>query len=73
MTVNRVNRMCSLILQVSLGKCNELLAADFSADKLPTGCHSVKGVGKVAPDPNDTHTMQVFVDDKKWQLKLSLE
>lgn len=36
---------------------NELLAADYNADKLPPGKHSVKGLGRVAPDPNDTHTL----------------
>jgi len=44
-------------IQVSLGKCNELLAADYKADKLPAGCHSVKGLGKIAPDPNDNVVM----------------
>jgi len=36
---------------VSLGNCNELLSADPEADRLPDGTHSVKGLGKVAPDP----------------------
>ena len=49
-----------VILQVSLGKCNELLAADFNADKLPADCQSVKGLGRVAPDGKDTYTMQVI-------------
>lgn len=46
-----------VLSEVSLGKCNELLASDYNADKLPSGCHSVKGMGKVAPDPNDVCTM----------------
>lgn len=46
-----------VILQVSLGKCNELLAADYTADKLPPECQSVKGLGRVAPDAKDTYTM----------------
>lgn len=48
---------CCVALQVSLGKCNELLAADFTADKLPADCQSVKGLGRVAPDAEDTYTM----------------
>ena len=46
-----------VIVQVSLGKCNELLAADYTADKLPPDCQSVKGLGRVAPDAKDTYTM----------------
>jgi len=46
-----------LLSEVSLGKCNELLAADFTADKLPADCQSVKGLGRVAPDAEDTYTM----------------
>ena len=45
------------VFQVSLGKSNELLAADYNADKLPQGCHSVKGLGKVAPNPEENITM----------------
>lgn len=46
-----------LLSEVSLGKCNELLAADYTADKLPPECQSVKGLGRVAPDAKDTYTM----------------
>lgn len=46
-----------VILQVSLGKCNELLAADYTADKLPADCQSVKGLGRVAPDAEDSYTL----------------
>lgn len=46
-----------LLSEVSLGKSNELLAADYNADKLPSDCQSVKGMGRVGPDPNDTFTM----------------
>ena len=46
-----------IIAQVSLGKSNELLAADYNADKLPSDCQSVKGMGRIGPDPNDTYTM----------------
>ena len=42
-------------LQVALGTCNQLLAADYAADKLPAGKHSVKGAGAIAPDPGDVH------------------
>ncbi|KAK2191455.1 hypothetical protein NP493_53g17011 [Ridgeia piscesae] len=47
-----------LLCEVSLGKERELLAADYNADKLPPGVHSVKGMGKVAPDPQQTHVME---------------
>ena len=50
--------MCLLVLvQVALGTPNELLAADYAADKLPKGMHSVMGKGRVAPDPASNHTM----------------
>lgn len=45
------NRLIFCLLQVSLGNMNELLNADYSADKLPSGKHSVWGKGRVAPDP----------------------
>ena len=38
-------------LQVSLGNTRDLLAANYSADQLPKGKFSTKGLGKVAPDP----------------------
>ena len=44
-----------LMLQVSLGTCNELLAADYNADKLPKGKDSVWGKGKIGPDPSKEH------------------
>lgn len=40
-----------LLCDVSLGNINTKLAADYSADKLPKGKHSVQGLGKVGPDP----------------------
>ncbi|XP_064610913.1 poly [ADP-ribose] polymerase 2-like [Liolophura sinensis] len=46
-----------LLCEVSLGKCNELMAADYNAHKLPSGTHSVKGMGSIAPDPKGYHTM----------------
>ena len=55
--------MCVLTLklefvpQVSLGNVNELLAADYHAAELPRGKHSVKGVGRIAPDPTSHKTL----------------
>lgn len=46
-----------LLCEVSLGKCNELLAADYNAAELPPGTHSVMGKGKLAPDPSKTFIM----------------
>ena len=49
--------VCVILLQVALGKPNELLAADYHGDQLPTGMHSVKGLGRIAPDPTHKHTL----------------
>ncbi|XP_059807570.1 poly [ADP-ribose] polymerase 2 [Hypanus sabinus] len=38
-----------LLSEVALGNCNELLAADAGADRLPAGKHSTMGLGRVAP------------------------
>jgi len=46
-----------LLCEVSLGKSNDLLAADYDADQLPEGCHSTRGLGKTAPDSKDNHVM----------------
>ncbi|XP_062609623.1 poly [ADP-ribose] polymerase 2-like [Saccostrea cucullata] len=46
-----------LLCEVSLGTTNDLLAADYKADKLPPGKHSVKGLGAVAPDPTKHKTL----------------
>ncbi|XP_064640278.1 poly [ADP-ribose] polymerase 2-like [Lineus longissimus] len=43
-----------LLCEVSLGQTNDLLSADYAADKLPKKKHSVKGLGSVAPDPKKT-------------------
>ncbi|CAG5133421.1 unnamed protein product, partial [Candidula unifasciata] len=40
-----------LLCDVSLGNIEDKLAADYNADKLPKGKHSVRGVGMIAPDP----------------------
>lgn len=39
-----------LLCEVALGDMNELLSADYNADKLPSGKLSTKGVGATAPD-----------------------
>ena len=65
---NMYTRRCSTVwdiyfvivpitLQVSLGQTNDLLAADYSADKLPKGKHSTRGLGRVEPDPVQNHTL----------------
>ncbi|XP_046707984.1 poly [ADP-ribose] polymerase 2 isoform X3 [Silurus meridionalis] len=43
--------------EVALGDCNELLDANYDADKLPSGKHSTKGLGQTAPDPNHSITL----------------
>lgn len=48
---------CILLSEVSLGKTNDLLSADYNADKLPSGKHSVKGLGSIGPDPNMNKTL----------------
>lgn len=47
-------RLCS---QIALGDCNELLDANYDADKLPSGKHSTKGLGQTAPDPKNSTTL----------------
>ena len=48
---------CDSLLQVALGKTNDLLAADYTADKLLKGKHSTKGLGRIAPDPAQNETL----------------
>ena len=48
-TSRRHNIGLLTLCEVSLGKTNDLLDADYNANKLPPGCHSVKGCGKIAP------------------------
>lgn len=45
------------LLQVALGTTNDLVAADYRADKLPEGKHSTRGLGKTHPNPDQSHTM----------------
>lgn len=54
----RQNKPGFLILaEVALGEMNELLQADFHADKLPAGKNSTKGLGSVGPDPTTYVTL----------------
>jgi len=38
-----------LLCEVSLGNSNKLVAADYEASQLPSGTHSVQGMGKIEP------------------------
>eukprot|EP00092_Neocalanus_flemingeri_P041435 GFUD01045121.1.p1 GENE.GFUD01045121.1~~GFUD01045121.1.p1 ORF type:complete len:172 (+),score=41.80 GFUD01045121.1:54-569(+) len=38
-----------LLCQVSLGNTNKLVVADYEADRLPSGTHSVQGIGRIEP------------------------
>ncbi|KAJ8303190.1 hypothetical protein KUTeg_019586 [Tegillarca granosa] len=42
---------------ILLCETNDLLNADYNADKLPAGKHSVKGLGSIGPDPSKTETL----------------
>lgn len=46
-----------LLCEVALGDCNELLDADYEANKLPSGKHSTKGLGQTGPDPKNSVTL----------------
>ncbi|XP_036452139.1 poly [ADP-ribose] polymerase 2 isoform X2 [Colossoma macropomum] len=55
---NQKNNIGLLLLsEVALGDCNELLDANYDADKLPSGKHSTKGLGQTAPDPKNFVTL----------------
>ncbi|KAK7163385.1 hypothetical protein R3I93_007439 [Phoxinus phoxinus] len=47
------NQGLLLLSEVALGDSKELLDADYTADQLPSGKHSTKGLGQTAPDPNN--------------------
>ncbi|XP_052476232.1 poly [ADP-ribose] polymerase 2 isoform X2 [Carassius gibelio] len=47
------NQGLLLLSELALGNSNELVDADYSADQLPSGKHSTKGLGQTAPDPNN--------------------
>ncbi|XP_072296739.1 poly [ADP-ribose] polymerase 2 isoform X2 [Eucyclogobius newberryi] len=46
-----------LLCEVALGDSNELLDANYEADKLPPGKHSTKGLGQTGPDPKNAVTL----------------
>lgn len=46
-----------MYVQVSLGTPNELLSADCNAHQLPKGTHSVKGLGRMEPNPAHNVTL----------------
>ncbi|KAK5919912.1 hypothetical protein CgunFtcFv8_023770 [Champsocephalus gunnari] len=48
-----------LLSEVALGDCNELVMADYEAQNLPAGKHSVKGLGQTGPDPKNAVTLYV--------------
>ncbi|XP_063074541.1 poly [ADP-ribose] polymerase 2 [Engraulis encrasicolus] len=55
---NQKNNVGILLLsEVALGDCNELLAADYNANRLPPGKHSTKGLGQTSPNPQNSVTM----------------
>ncbi|XP_040208464.1 poly [ADP-ribose] polymerase 2 isoform X4 [Rana temporaria] len=45
-----------LLSEVALGECNNLIAADYDAQKQLKGKHSTKGVGRCIPDPQKSIT-----------------
>jgi len=46
-----------LLCEVALGETNDLLVADYEANNLPNGCHSTKGLGKIAPNKEEYLTL----------------
>lgn len=52
------NEGLMLLCEVALGESNKLINADYEANKLPKGKHSVMGLGRVAPDPKGTTEME---------------
>ncbi|XP_030220283.1 poly [ADP-ribose] polymerase 2 [Gadus morhua] len=59
-TNQRNNIGLLLLSEVALGDCNELLDADYEAQKLPEGKHSTKGMGQTGPDPKNAVTLDGF-------------
>ncbi|KAM8961706.1 poly [ADP-ribose] polymerase 2 [Pelodytes ibericus] len=45
-----------LLSEVALGECNELMAADYDAQKKLKKKHSTKGMGRSIPDPKNSVT-----------------
>uniref|UniRef100_A0A336MUR8 Poly [ADP-ribose] polymerase n=2 Tax=Culicoides sonorensis TaxID=179676 RepID=A0A336MUR8_CULSO len=59
---SRMNPTGLLMLsEVALGQMQEYTKAHY-VEKLPAGKHSVKGVGKTFPDPNNTHLREDGVE-----------
>ncbi|KAM4605559.1 poly [ADP-ribose] polymerase 2 isoform 2-T2 [Polymixia lowei] len=56
-TSQRNNVGLLLLSEVALGDCNELLDADYKANKLPAGKHSTKGLGQTGPNPKNSVTL----------------
>ncbi|VDM41418.1 unnamed protein product [Toxocara canis] len=46
-----------VLAEVALGNQHQLLQADYNADRLPAGKHSVMGLGSIGPDPNANITL----------------
>ncbi|KAI1730634.1 poly(ADP-ribose) polymerase catalytic domain-containing protein [Ditylenchus destructor] len=46
-----------VLADVALGNINDLVHADEKANKLPPGKHSVRGMGKLVPNPKSTKTL----------------
>lgn len=46
-----------VLAEVALGNQEKLLNADYNADRLPPGKHSVMGLGAVGPDPSGNLTL----------------
>lgn len=46
-----------VLAEVALGQTNDLLEADYEADKLPKGKSSVFGLGEIGPSKDDFKTM----------------
>uniref|UniRef100_A0A914ZJZ2 Poly [ADP-ribose] polymerase n=2 Tax=Parascaris TaxID=6254 RepID=A0A914ZJZ2_PARUN len=47
-----------ILAEVALGNQEKLLNADYNADRLPAGKHSVMGLGAMGPDPNGNLTLE---------------
>uniref|UniRef100_F1KXC7 Poly [ADP-ribose] polymerase n=1 Tax=Ascaris suum TaxID=6253 RepID=F1KXC7_ASCSU len=47
-----------VLAEVALGNQEKLLNADYNADRLPAGKHSVMGLGAVGPDPSGNLTLE---------------
>ncbi|XP_071397216.1 poly [ADP-ribose] polymerase 2 isoform X1 [Centroberyx affinis] len=56
-TNQRNNVGLLLLSEVALGDSNELLDADYEANKLPAGKHSTKGLGQTGPDSKNSVTL----------------